>query len=95
MSEKTTYYFPKELWYAIKSFEHQILYPIKEQKKALKLMKYHISMPYLLSLHDHKSDEKHLIFFKNNHSDLWNIYTDSTIRDLVQKINENIRKAYN
>lgn len=52
-------------------------------------------MPYLLSLHDHKSDEKHLIFFKNNHSELWNIYTDSTIRDLVQKINENIRKAYN
>ena len=83
MSSKSEWYFPKEIWYIIKSFEFQMKFPKYIQVQALETLKFHIAMPFVLQLHRYKHYPEQLNFIKKNQPLLWDIFSDKYITGFI------------
>lgn len=86
--------FPKEIWYKIKSYEHQMLYPDKVKKKAIKNIKFHMYMPYYLSIHDQKDFDFQYNFIKRNNPEYWDMFTNKQLISIILNLNNKARKDY-
>jgi len=85
-------YFPKEIWYIIKSYEFQLNYPRCVQIQALETLKFHIAMPFVLSLHKYTHYPEQLAFIKQNQPQLWNMFSHEYISGYIGlQIYKNIR----
>ena len=80
------FYFPSEIWHIIKSFEYAMTYSRQDQTQAIEYIKYHVSLPYVLGLHDEKRDDKQWKALRTMRLELWYIFNDSTIKNLVEKL---------
>ena len=79
-------YFPREIWYIIKSFEYAMTYSRQDQTQAIEYIKYHVSFPYILGLHDEKPVNKQCEALRTMRVELWHIFNDSTIEHLVEEL---------
>ena len=88
------FYFPKEVWQIIKSFEYAMTYSVNDQEQAIDYMKYHISMPYALGLHDEKPHYKQYAALQTMRSELWDIFNDCTIRELIHRFGKQYHDSF-
>ena len=85
-------YFPKELWFIIKSYEFQLNYPRCVQIQALETLKFHIAMPFVLGLDKDKYYPEQLAFIKQNQPQLWNMFSHKYLSGYIGlQIYKNIR----
>ena len=88
---ETERYFPKEIWYIIKSYEFQMKYPPHIQRDAIENLRFHISMPFILGLHKDKEYPAQIKFIRKNSPILWDMFTSDFISKLIEKyIHKNI-----
>ena len=88
------FYFPREIWQIIKSFEYAMTYSVKDQDQAIDYMKYHISMPYALGLHDEKSQRKQYTALRTMRPELWHIFNDCTIHELIDRFGKKYHASF-
>ena len=87
-------YFPKEIWQIIKSFEYAMTYSAIDQVQAIDYIKYHISFPYILGLHDEKSHNKQYAALQTMRPELWHIFNDSTIHKLIDTLGHKYQQSF-
>ena len=69
-------------------------YSINDQNQAIDYIKYHVSLPYVLGLHDEKSYYMQRKALKTMRPELWHIFNDSTIKKLVDLFSDEYYKTF-
>ena len=87
-------YFPQEIWYKIKCYEHQMLYPDEVKEKAIRYIRYHVYMPYYLSINNEKDFDSQYKFIKRKKPKYWNMFTDKQLTSIILKFNKKARDDY-
>jgi len=78
-------YFPKEVWYQIRSYEFQLCYPPEIQQQCKSYLNSIVRLPYLLKIDNQKSIVYQYSFVKENHPFFWQVFTDKYIRECIRQ----------
>ena len=79
------YYFPKEVWYQIKSYEFQLKFPKIIQNQYRSYLYSMVRLPYFLKQECKKNITFQHNFLRKNYSFLWDAFHDQYIQKLIQK----------
>ncbi len=78
-------YFPKEVWYQIRSYEFQLCYPPEIQLQCKSYLNSIVRLPYLLKIENQKSIVYLYSFVKEHHPFFWKVFTDKYIRECIRQ----------
>ncbi len=79
------YYFPKEVWYQIKSYEFQLKFPKQIQNQYRSYLYSMVRLPYFLKEEHKKNINYQNNFLRINYSFLWDAFNDNYIKQLIEK----------
>lgn len=76
-------YFPKEVWFNIRSYEYQLMYPPHIQEQAVNYLKSLVRLPFLLQIKNQQNLEYLYAFLKKYHSCFWKVFDSKYIKELI------------
>jgi hypothetical protein len=91
-------YFPKELWFHIRSYVFQLMYPPHIQQKYKDHLKSIVRLPYFLKIQHQKSVIYQYSYLKQHYTHFWEAFQDKDIREYIREeifyMNQNYDKIY-
>ena len=87
-------YFPKEIWYIIKNYEFQILFPPNIQRKYKNNLKSIVRLPFLLKIECQKNFIYQYSYIKKEYSFYWQIFSDEYIQKVINQELNNMYENY-
>ena len=78
-------YFPREVWFHIRSYEYQLSYPPHIQEQFAKYLKSLIRLPFLLKIENQKNLEYQYVFLKEFHPCFWKVFESKYIKELINR----------